>query len=63
MKVIDKRTYDDYAKLEGISSSRITLPNGKEIVSKDKWNICYYEEILKLEKCNYKKKKKFNISL
>jgi len=36
MKVIDKRTYDDYAKLEGISSSRITLPNGKEIVSKDK---------------------------
>jgi len=26
-----KRTYEDYVKLEGISSTGVTLPNGKEL--------------------------------
>jgi trimethylamine--corrinoid protein Co-methyltransferase len=30
MQSIDKRTYNDYAKLEGISSTEVTLPDNKE---------------------------------
>jgi len=31
MRSVDKRTYEDYVKLEGISSTGVTLPNGKEL--------------------------------
>ncbi|MFX0058996.1 MAG: trimethylamine methyltransferase family protein [Candidatus Hodarchaeota archaeon] len=36
MRSVDKRTYDDYAKLEGISSKGVTLPTGKELKTNDK---------------------------
>jgi len=33
MKMVDKRTYEDYAKIEGITSTGISLPNGQELSS------------------------------
>jgi trimethylamine--corrinoid protein Co-methyltransferase len=30
MKIVDKRTYDDYAKMEGITSTGVPLPNDKD---------------------------------
>jgi len=33
MKIVDKRTFEDYAKIEGMISSGVSLPDGKVIIT------------------------------